>query len=135
MDVNAQLSQWLVVATVIGPVAGVGVGWLLTEMFSTRLQDRRARAQARFATVRGLMRDRTTSDLSAHLNEVPLHFGDDPEIMRLWRDLAQSRSADAGNTLVEMVIAMVRKVGIRHLEETDVRNYVAYTPPVGKGEG
>lgn len=130
---QTQSAQWLVAASIIGPFAGAAVGWILTEIFSPRLRRRRAAAEARFEVVRGLLRYRTSSELSYYLNEIPLFFGEDEIVMRLWRDLAHGRVKDREVVLTQLVIAAVRHVGIGHLEESDYSSYIEYDPEANNG--
>lgn len=114
----------LILATAVGPVLGVLLGWRLNER-SARSRLRRAEDAARFAVARGLMRSRHSLEMSAYINELPLYSSGDEQIMRLYRDLAYGRSADRARDMTHLILAVVRRVGVTHdLEQEGVARYI-----------
>jgi hypothetical protein len=122
-------------ATVVGPVVGAGIGWILNER-SERVRLKRSEAAARFAVARGLMRNRGTPDWIASMNEIPLYFSKDVEIMRMWRALAYSTSVNRGQDQARLVLAVIRAVGITSdLEQDDVDKFLTWAGQNGSSSG
>lgn len=120
---------------IVGALVGVVIGWILNESLSARLQTRRAKRDARFTLVREILRHRRAPSRGPVLNEVPLLFGDEDDVMRYWRELATPRTprdqADlellTKQSVIQeerMIAAMVKAVGLPALADGDLDNYI-----------
>lgn len=123
MDENS-LQVLVIVATVVGPIVGVAIAWILSESASQQLQKRRVQQQARFDVLRELMRWRQHSQRRGVLNEVPLLFSHNSDVMKLWRDIAGNLTSNPNLTEVKMLAAMAHDVGLAELAEKDLELYI-----------
>jgi len=76
------------------------------------------------------MRYRGTPDWQPVLNEIPLYFSKDAEIMRLWRSLAYSTTTDRSGEQLRLVLAVIRAVGFStELEQEDINKFMVFPAP------
>ena len=106
------------VNAIISSFGGVFVGWLLSIL--TSWWDRRARKEderqrQRLSLVREVMRYRLDQPhLIGPLNELPLMFGDDSEVLRLYREILNARDDHERRTsaLTDLVNRLAVLVGL-----------------------
>lgn len=121
---------------IVGALVGVVIGWVLNEWLSVRLQDRRAKRDARFQVVREVMRLRKHPSRGEVFNEIPLFFGRNAEVMQHWTELATPRTPrdhDDLETLTQesvqneekMVAAMVKDVGLKTVDDEVLANSIS----------
>lgn len=105
----------------LAALAGSVVGAVLTGGLSyfqhrwsrkDRLQEERDRQ--RLALVREIVRYRTEGDVAPPLNELPLVFGDNAEVLRLYRDIVRAAHAGKGweGPLEDLIKHLATLVGL-----------------------
>ena len=106
------------IITSIASFVGIFVGWLLSIL--TSRWERRAckedeRQRQRLSLVREVMRYRLDQPrLIGPLNELPLMFGDDSEVLRLYREILNARDDHERRTsaLTDLVNRLAVLVGL-----------------------
>lgn len=103
---------------IIASLVGVVVGWPLSILTSWRdrhVRKKDERQRQRLSLVREVMRYRLDQPhLIGPLNELPLMFGDDSEVLRLYREILNARDDHERRTsaLTDLVNRLAVLVGL-----------------------
>ena len=103
---------------IIASLVGVVVGWPLSILTSWRdrhVRKKDERQRQRLSLVREVMRYRLDQPhLIGPLNELPLMFGDDSEVLRLYREILNARDDHERRTsaLTDLVNRLAMLVGL-----------------------
>jgi len=125
--VNAEVLAALVGSVVGAALAGV-LGYLQA-WWSRDASARLERDRQRLALVREIMRYRLDQErLVGPLNELPLVFGDDEEVLRLYRQTLNAADANARSlSLTDLVNRLASLVGLpAKVQTSDVERGLAY---------
>ena len=110
---------------VVGTVIGSVITWALSQLSSNR----RAVRGARVALAREIIRYRgDQARVTAALNEIPVVFGHDAELLRLYRAFLDGTTRK-DETLLDIVVHVSKVAGIRkNVTTSDLKGYLSVVP-------
>lgn len=118
-----------VIGAAVGALLAVAGGYL--QHRASRAQDREERSHdERVKLVREIMRYRRDQQALVYpLNELPLVFGDDPEVMRLYRGMLRAPTSELmAQDLADLINHLAKSVGLpREVQASDIHTGFSYS--------
>ncbi|MFV0534400.1 MAG: hypothetical protein ACK5MR_12190 [Cumulibacter sp.] len=107
------------VTILLGALSGGAVSWALGS-WQLRSARRDRLADARLDLARRIARHKNGPELARCLNEIPVLFGGDAEIMALYRKAQPDQGVADMNAVIELIQGVARAVGLAAVSADDL---------------